>query len=340
MAIQLNFSREELHNLLWSKPISFAAAECLVSVPVLRQVCLDHDIPLPWGGYKPTKIVSERKALPPGADFSFRAAVATAVNSLHFPGETQASFQIPLELSNPDPVVAAAKNAVNEDYQFYRMPHMLRVGHGELAIRASKNNFDRALRIMDTLIKAWRNRGYRIVNQDKETTIYLREVTQYVSIRETTTVEPPEEKYGSQVHTATGQLAFKMKGWLDREWKDGKLPLETHIHEILDHMEVAARDLEKSWAERKAREQIEAKERRAEAQRIKENEEESAAFESLVQEAQRWHQLQILDKYLDAFRREVPRNAAFEQWLQWARHRRRLFDPIKQRIADQGSEES
>jgi hypothetical protein len=339
MPVQLNFSREELYDLLWSKPLIFAAVECKVSMPVLRQVCLDNDIPLPWGGYKPTKITSDRKALPPRTDFDFRSAVATAVDSLHFPGETPASFQIPLKLSNLDPLVAAAKNAVSEDYQFYRMPHMLRAGHGELAVRASKDNFDRALRIMDVLIKAWRKRGYRIVNQNKETTIYLREVTQHVSIRETTTVEPPKEKYGSQVHTATGQLAFKMKGWLDREWKDGKVPLETHIHEILDHMEVAARDLEKSWAERKAREQVEAKVRQAEAQRIKEDAEESAAFESLLQEAQRWNQLQVLDKYLDALRQEAPRNAAFEQWLQWVRHRRRLFDPIKQRIADQGSEE-
>ncbi|AMR32510.1 hypothetical protein A0256_14295 [Mucilaginibacter sp. PAMC 26640] len=55
MPVQLNISREELHDLLWSKPLSFAAAECQVSMPVLRQVCLDHDIPLPWGGFKPTK---------------------------------------------------------------------------------------------------------------------------------------------------------------------------------------------------------------------------------------------------------------------------------------------
>jgi vacuolar-type H+-ATPase catalytic subunit A/Vma1 len=87
------------------------------------------------------------------------------------------------------------------------------------------------------------------VNQDKETTVYLREVNIRVGLRETTTVEPSNEHFSSRVHKATGKLAFKVDGGLDREWKDDMVPLENHVHEILDYMEVAARDLEKSWAE-------------------------------------------------------------------------------------------
>ena len=294
----------------------------------MRQICLNYKIPLPWRGYKPEK---ERIALPAGDDFELSAAIKGAVKSLHFLGENAASFIVPRKLTDPDPLILRVQNTITKDYQFHDVPHMLRSGFGELAIRSSKSNIDRAILIMDTLVKAWRHRGYRIVNQNKETTVYLREVSIRVGLRETMTVEPSKERFGSRIHTATGKLAFKVDGWLDKEWNDEIVPLENHVHEILDHMEVAARDLEKSYAENKIRDRQRAEQRQAEALLIKENAEEAAAFESLVMEAEHWQQLQILDKYLDALGQAVPRSLAFEQWLNWAHHRRRIFDPIEKR---------
>lgn len=324
----INFTREALYDLIWSKPLNAAAGECGVYTSVLRQLCQDQNIPLPWGGYKPGK---ERTVLPAGAQLDFPAAVAAAISSLDFPGETTASFIVPRKLADPDPLITAAQNTTKQDFQLHGMDHMLRSGFGELAIRASKANMDRALRIMDTLVKAWRVRSYRIVNQDKETTIYLREVSLRIGLRELTKTLPATDKYGSRRYENTGLLVFKVTGWLEREWRDGKAPLETHIQEILDHMEVAARDLEKIWANRKAEEKKNELEKQALAARIQENAEEKAAFEALVAEAQRWHQLQILDQYLDELSHNIPRSRAFDQWLSWARHRRRLFDPAQKR---------
>ena len=308
--------------------------ECMVSIPVLRQLCLDQAIPLPWGGYK-AKIDNKRRLpLPPiSLDFELKAAIESAIDSLHFSGETSASFIIESKLTAPDPFVIAAQNTIRQDYQLYGMPHMLRADFGQLALRSSRINLNRALRIMDTLVKAWRRRGYRIINQDKETSVYVRDVSMCISLRETTTIQPPKEKYGRQTHTNTGHLAFKINGWLGREWKDGKVPVETHIQEIVDHMEVAARELEKIWAERRAEERIEAQERQVQAALIQEDIEEKAAFNALLQEAQRWEQLQNLDKYLDVLTQNTEQSPAFEQWLKWARHRRQLFDPLAERKA-------
>lgn len=324
----MNYNREQLYILVWTKTLNAAATDCGITAPVLRQICLTYDIPLPWGGYKPGK---DRITLPDGDDFDLNSVITRALHSLQFSGETASSFLVPSKLTDPDPLIICAQNSIKDDFQFYSMPHMLRTGFGELAIRSSKSNLNRAMRIMDTLVKVWQNRGYRIVNQDKETTIYLREVSIKVGLRETTTISPSKERFGSQIYTATGQLAFKLSGWLDREWKDGKVPLENHIQEIIDHMEVTARDLEKTWVENKVRNRQRAEELQAESLRIKENVEEAAAFESLIIEAQYWQQLQTLDKYLDALALTVPRTSAFEQWLSWAQHRRRLFDPIEKR---------
>ena len=327
-----NFNREDLYTLLWSKPLASVATECGVSVPVLRQLCLDQAIPLPWGGYKPENESKRRLPLPPvGLDFDLKDAIASAIDSLHFSGETSASFIIERKLTAPDPLVIAAQNTIRQDYQLYGMPHMLRADFGQLALRSSRINLNRALRIMDTLVKAWRRRGYRIINQDKETSVYVRDVSMRISLRETTTIQPPKEKYGRQTHTSTGHLAFKVNGWLGREWKDGKVPVETRIQEIVDHMEVAARELEKIWAERRAEERIEAQERQVQAALIQQDIEEKAAFEALMQEAQRWEQFQTLDKYLDVLSQNAEKTPAFEQWLKWARHRRQLFDPYRER---------
>jgi hypothetical protein len=320
----MNYTRQELYDLLWSKPLNTATATLSISMPVLRQICLNYNIPLPYGSFKNYQ---QPIVLQEGADFDLPAAIATAANSLAFPGER---LTILPKLTDPDPLIVTARDTVQEDWHFHRMQHMLRAGNGELAIRASKSNYDRALRIMDTLVKAWRHRGYRIGFHDKETKVYLRVVSLGVSIRETTTVEPPKEKYGSQVHTATGLLAFKINGYHDREWKDGKVPLETDIKNILDHMEVTARELEAIWAENKIRDRQRAEERQAEAKRIQSDTEESAAFEALVAEAKRWNDLIILDKYLGHLRQEIPRSPAFDEWLQWAHHRRHLFDPTSQ----------
>lgn len=320
----MNLNREELYELLSSKPPNVVAASYGTTVPVLRQLFLDRQIPWPSDAFK-----SDTTDLSKDDTFDLQAAIASARNSLLFAGETGAIFTVPNKLSDPDPLIKAAGDSVKKDWQYQQMPHMVRAGNGIISIRSSKNNWDRALRIMDTLVKIWRARGYRIGYQDKETKVYLSEVSLSVSLRETTTVEASEERYGSQIHSETGLLAFKVKGWGGREWKDGRVLLETHIQEICDHMEVAARDLENIWAERRLNEQKERQAQQALAERIQADATEKAAFETLLAEAQHWHQLQILDQYLDHLQQRIPRSPAFEQWLQWARHRRRLFDPTE-----------
>jgi hypothetical protein len=149
----MNYTREQLYDLVWSKSLNAVATECQVSTPVLRQFCMDQAIPLPWGGYRPNRITSERPMLPAKEDgFDYPAAIAKAVNGLHFPGEITMSFQIQKKLTDPDSYIVAAQNTIKEDYQFHNMSHMFRTGFGELVIRSSKSNMDRALCIMDALV--------------------------------------------------------------------------------------------------------------------------------------------------------------------------------------------
>lgn len=45
------FSRKELYNLIWSKPLTTLAKEYAILDNGLRMTCVKYDIPLPAGGY-------------------------------------------------------------------------------------------------------------------------------------------------------------------------------------------------------------------------------------------------------------------------------------------------
>ena len=42
----MNYNREQLYNLVWTKALNAAAAECGITSPVLRQICLTYNVML------------------------------------------------------------------------------------------------------------------------------------------------------------------------------------------------------------------------------------------------------------------------------------------------------
>jgi len=330
-----NLNREELYELVWAKTLGTIATECGITASVLRQVCIENLIPVPSSGDRSAKDSQKRRPLPANekpTKFDFNAEVAAATSSLHFPGESTSLFHVCEKLINPDVLIVRAQRTLRQDYHFYELNDMLGADLDELSIRASKKNIDRALRIMDTLIKVWRSRNYQIIPQGKKTRIEIRKVSNHISLREITKVLPGKGRFASRVHEATGRLAFRFDGWQGKEWTDGKTLLENQLQEITDYMEVSARDLEKTWENNKVAERKRKEKEQALIAQILDDAQESDAFEVLLKEAQRWNEFNVLDKYLDFLSRSVPYTPAFQQWLQWARSRYRIFDPsIKRR---------
>jgi len=110
----MNYNREQLYDLVWTKPLNTAAADCGITGPVLRQICLNYEVPLPWGGYKPGK---ERIVLPVGDDFELSAAIREAVNSLYFSGENTATFIFPRKLT-----ASLIRSLSCSKYHYERLP--------------------------------------------------------------------------------------------------------------------------------------------------------------------------------------------------------------------------
>jgi hypothetical protein len=343
----LDLTREELYTLVWAKPVSRLATELGVKSWDIVKRCKQLTIPLPeqghWARIQHGNPV-EQTPLPPlpsevtvseiatgtedtRVDQSSRQTPLVPEPPILFPGEKELSFAVPDRLINPDKLIIAAEYTLRSLAKPNSEFGTLHTGLGQLNIRVAPGNINRALRIMDTLVKSWRRRGYRIEFDGRDTLVCRRKVEQRVRLWEITTKRPKETLHGYQLYDPTGKLAFKMEYYLGREWRDGKQFLEDQILDMLNHMEVAARQLEKGWAEQAEKDAA----REVEQQQMVENpvvvsDKETAIttvkvrkkkkkFKQLLKEAKRWKELKILDEYLAALFLTQPHTPEFLEWL-------------------------
>jgi hypothetical protein len=330
-----NLTREELYDLVWEKPVSHLAEELGAKPSKLREYCIKSEIPLPeqghWSRVQFGKEVT-KTPLPTtsGKELTEEIVIeekeiCRAGPPIMFPGENELSFKVSDRLIKPDALIVAAENGLK------RAPWSKKDMHSterdQLPIRESKSNIDRALRIMDTLVKCWKRRGYEITIQDGEAYVHLRKVRDRISLREISKKLPKKGGYDVQELEPTGQLALRVDWWGGREWKDGRLPLEDQILAILNHMELSARQLERSWAEDAAKREDQEALQNQKALIIKNQQAEELAFKTLIADALRWKELKVLDEYLAELVAKQTHTPAFLEWLNWAKQKRISEDP-------------
>ena len=102
-----------------------------------------------------------------------------------------------------------------------------------------------------------------------------------------------------------------------QKWKDRRLHLEDQILAILNHMELSARQLERSWAEDSVKREEQEALKNQKALLIKNQQAEELAFKKLIENALRWKELKVLDEYLAELVTNQNHNPAFLEWLNW-----------------------
>jgi len=348
-------SREELYEAVWDKPVAHLAEKWQVKHYDVTRWCKDLRIPVPRNGHWQRirhGISSPKTDLPPLQTTPEKPAVVNLTapkapeETIYFGGETGLSFLVPDTLQKPDALTLAAERGLQQN----KLPDgFVRTNPGQFTIRVSESNKGRALRIVDTLIKCWRKRGYQIEVTEKHTLVWLREVRQRVSLWEISTCPPNESPTDFRRYLPTGRLAFRMDWFGAKQWRDGTRLLEEQIRDILDHMERSARRLEKEW------ERDDAGSGQITTVSITEEEEEQLkkpvplqaipeprailpvgngdfAFQSLLQEAEHWQRLKAVDDYLAALYLAVPHSPEFLTWLAQMRQARIENDPLRKRL--------
>jgi hypothetical protein len=265
----IELTREELYQKVWTTPATKLAREFGISDVALGKICRRMQIPKPPPGYWRKIETGHRPDIPPLPAPNEDTPTEVRI-SPHFQSEQlafndpQVSERLAAEqlsenrivvtetLADPHPLIDRMLRRREE-----RKPadEMGDEDEKDLLpdIEASDGSLDRALRIMDAVLKALEARGYRVkVSRDyweKATRVYCTDVDAEVQIslsesyseveRELTPAERKKPPYlidNRLITVPSGKLIFKVKGrWVETKWwKDKKLdPLENRLNEVV-----------------------------------------------------------------------------------------------------------
>ncbi len=352
----MKISRQELYDLVWSKPMTTLAKDYSISDNGLRKICKKLNIPLPEAGHwQKIQHGKKVKIIPLPKDFKGEETIILnkrkegAVNENNVISEyhkllkkvtadTSLSFHVPDRLSNPDKLIIEAKNKLNsrknEKFGIYR--GVIRTSSGIISISVAPENINRALRIMDKIIKLLRFRGHNVIV--KENTTYAVVKGEEIKIRfreKLKKVITKHEKYSwnNVEYIASGILSFKIDQYPEKEFNDSdNQMLEEQLPKILTKLELVSEKLKKDREERENRHREYQKMREAEEQIKKRKTTEIEKFKKLLDDSERWKKAIDIRNYI----KQIENNAIKENnpseelsnWIKWATDKADWYDPL------------
>ena len=254
-------SREALYEEVWSDPVTVVARRYGLSDVGLVKICKKLRIPVPGRGYwakvkagRPTRKVplpslaagTPAPSGPTPLSEQEAALRARVQDTLLKTRQSQPTISVPSELVDPHPLVRAAAARLRQRDGWDHPAGVRSTPKEVLDIRVMRNSLDRAMRLMDTLLKALEPSGFTAtVDAEKGVTLLVGGgTTLSISIVEqvTRTTHTPTRKesqardryYDSFRAGArgdcpdipqydwhpTGRLTLTVGAWPSRKWND------------------------------------------------------------------------------------------------------------------------
>lgn len=377
------FDRADLYERVWTTPLLKLATEIGVSDVAIGKACRRAGIPLPGRGYW-AKDAGTRTRAPLGespgpqherirfsvldpelvaAAKSLRAARQQAKQ----PATKKAGAQRETVIAEPStvaPPVAAVSELLDRPHSLIakaqkrgarakEVEGRLKLDYAHcLRVRTSSAAFDRALGIIDALVRGSESRGWSWKVTGKGSTVVecagetiSVELLERISRRDAPKPEPPKrlsratawssyslplpDRY---VWVPSGELQFVLHEYpgmpVRKSWSDGKRQrLEDKVLQILDGLQEMAAALaikrERNAARKREWEAEEARRlqraRLAEVERLRRKRLKTALVD--------WERAERLRKFCDAVERTGSGRPG-RDWLDWAREQADLLDPI------------
>lgn len=347
----IKLTRKELYDLVWSTTISKILEKYAISNDGFKKICKKHEIPLPANGYwlklkhnKPFKKENLNLDFDGENEIEFTIREEGSIINIdqspltiltkQILSDENAPLQIPEKLTKPDILIAQTKDYKsngNYNHYDYRKSKIDRLS----IYGVEKENFNRALIIMDIFVKLLRYRGHsfeRDINGDGPH-IMIKEIPFPFRMREAQKRIPPEKGSYSSTYLPTGILVLKIgENFRAQEWKDGSVKLENQLAKIVAKLEIEA---EKEVI-RKEESRIywlkyeEEKERKEQIKKRKE--EEIQKFNKLVELSKQYDQALLIREYIKAEHQNAisTNNLTNEklEFLKWANDKADWLDPL------------
>ncbi len=359
-------TRQQLYEKVWATPATILAREFGVSDVALGKACRRHKIPKPPPGYWAAKRfgkakppvplpriddrllesitfhkMEESEMIPESAEIHAKAAAEKSAKTITVPSRTG-----PLH-----PLVSRTKAAMAEAHANYK-GMVSPSGKACLGITVGKNSVLRAIRIMNALVRALEARGFPVTagQDDKKAVTVVTIQGEQVSFRleETQTMKKRERKPGDTYfhdgydYEPSGKLMLIITNlnWSGtrQRWRDTKkLRIENRLNSFIGGLVAATETLKikRLEHERREREWAEERLRRAEAERLRFEEEKKT--KQLDRVVANWQKSQVIRSFCDAVGQRIPGggnaikpDSELGKWLAWARTRADELDPIRQ----------
>lgn len=385
----VKLTREQLYELVWSRPLTTLAKEYDLSDVGFAKLCKSLNVPRPSVGYwarkaagyslkqtplPPPKVGSASDATlrlrqsPPSAEIATTPEAAELARRLLLEQDPDQKITVDAELVRPHRLVRLSRPLLRKAKTFSRD---VLIAQECLDVHVSPGSLDRALRIMDALLKALEVRGvsveltppkaadYAYARRASTTVVRVGQDRVCLSMTESRKVvpreaPPPEADRRRPRHLAneplnptqeyqyTGSLTLVVgNGLSPRRIRDGRTSrLEDRLNEVVCEL------LRKVDNERLLRLRKEVEERqRQEEQKRREEEERRRRIESvwvhdLLDRRKDWSMAQEIRAFADAVESRRPSEPTEEwpcdAWLAWARrHADRLESKAFARLAQQ-----
>ncbi len=244
------------------------------------------------------------------------------------------NLQVPEKLSNPDKLIISVREDLFKSKVWNKNEGIVYSSKGELDIKVSPKNISRALRIMDTLIKALRHRGHDLKIDNGHTYVIINGEKFPICCREKLSSVKIKGTYSEYTDfQASGILSLRIEAnYNTREWVDGKSPLEEKLATLIVYLEMKGKQMREERIEREKRwEELREQERKVkEIQERKEKELEY--FKELFRKAKRHDNAEKLRRYAQVLEQNLTtRNILTDELrdkIDWIRKKADWYDPF------------
>lgn len=356
---QIEFTREALYKMVWERPVLIIAKEIGVSDVAVAKACRKAGIPLPkrghWAVVKSGRAVTTSPLPRPKPDQPDSVWFTVLENPPPKPPKVEIPtgplIEIPTELVKPHRLIAELRSATKGQKEDKGVIPLNYEYQKVLRVKTSAAQLERALILMDVLIKQFESKGYKVRISEKrgETELVLKEgvVTFWLNERTKQTAPPPPPprppgRRGEHDHetwrpayvlVGTGEFTLEFGKYPIRNcphiWKDrANRSLEAQLHEVIAVLPSWEAELlaDRLKQEEEAARANEAEKRRIAAARA----EETLRLQrvKLVVQLRAWEHAERLRRFIAAFEQKRDQSQEAQAWLEWANLQVQELDPL------------
>lgn len=357
---KLNFTIEELYQLVWKESISRLAKRLDFNETVIRQKCKELGIPTPtsayWSRLKFGKSV-EIAALPKSVDVK-QVVVLEDKTKKRYPQKqesvpnsntdqsatsTEKGKSMPSKTDKKKrehPLVMQTRNEFKRQSRI--APHdweELRKSIPHLSISVTKEQRERAYAIFDSIIKGLNRQGYQVTtNEHGNTKAIIMDIEIPIRIREKTKRVVKANQSGrwpEYEYPYTGILVFvsELRPWRRKEYYDKPfVKLEEKADVIIERIIAEGLEEHRRKIESAIKRKQEAEQKQLEKERRLRVNAELVKFKDLFRLQKRWHQAETMRAFLDTYEEVLGASNDFsdeqQNWLDWARKKTEWYDPF------------